>query len=239
MNLRNATVCPPGLVYRQAIVRALRLARIIIVFGLVLSTVTSAKSAEVILRELARRSVRAHDPSTIVACKDEFWLFSTGNGILSKRSKDLARWDSGPAVFSQPPSWTTNIVTGFHGHYWAPDVIRIQQRYFLYYSVSTWGKRTSAIGLAINSTYEIRVGRSLDITGPYRDRQGVDLLAGGGTLLLRTTGPLIGPGHAGILTLGETNWLSFHFYDGQQRGIPTLGLLPLSWDTEGWPVLKP
>ncbi len=82
---------------------------------------------------------------------------------------------------------------------------------------------------------KVRVGRSEKITGPYRDRNGVDMLLGGGTLVLGTTGPFIGPGHAGIISEGSTNWLSCHFYDRTRRGAPTLAILPLRWNTNGWP----
>jgi arabinan endo-1,5-alpha-L-arabinosidase len=95
-----------------------------------------------------------HDPSTIVKCKDEYWLFSTGVGIGSWRSKDLVNWQAGPRVFTDIPAWRTNAVPGNRGHLWAPDVIQLTNRYLLYYSVSTFGKSTSAIGLATNPTLD-------------------------------------------------------------------------------------
>jgi arabinan endo-1,5-alpha-L-arabinosidase len=100
-----------------------------------------------------------------------------------------------------------------------------------YYLFVNWG----ACCRGINSTYNIRVGRSDRITGPYLDQNGVDLLAGGGSLLLGSRGNFIGPGHAGIVSRDGTDWLSCHFYDGTRGGIPTLALLPLRWDTNGWP----
>ena len=95
-----------------------------------------------------------HDPSTIVRSGGEYWLFSTGQGIRSWRSRDLTQWEEGPRVFESPPAWTTNAVPGFRGHIWAPDIIRSGERWLLYYSVSTWGKNTSAIGLATNPTLD-------------------------------------------------------------------------------------
>jgi len=103
---------------------------------------------------LASRRIRAHDPSTIVKCGDEYWLFATGNGIVSWRSKDLLTWGAGPQVFTNPPAWTTNAVPGNRGYFWAPDVIHVRNQYLLYFSVSTWGKNTSAIGLATNPTLD-------------------------------------------------------------------------------------
>ena len=77
------------------------------------------------LVQLASRGIRAHDPSTIVKCGDEYWLFATGNGIISWRSKDLLTWAAGPRVFTNPPAWTTNTVPGNRGYFWAPDVIHV------------------------------------------------------------------------------------------------------------------
>ena len=103
---------------------------------------------------LGRRDVSVHDPSTIVQCKDEYWVFATGRGIVSRHSTNLIHWTAGPPVFTNIPSWTTNAVPGNHGHFWAPDVIHLRNRYLLYYAVSTWGKNTSAIGLATNPTLD-------------------------------------------------------------------------------------
>jgi arabinan endo-1,5-alpha-L-arabinosidase len=66
----------------------------------------------------------------------------------------------------------------------------------------------------------------------------MDLLNDGGTPFLRTSGPFIGPGHAGIISENGTNWFSCHFYDGTRRGLSTLALLPLQWQTNGWPCIK-
>ena len=90
----------------------------------------------------------------------------------------------------------------------------------------------------VESTYEIRVGRAAKITGPYVDKSGVDLRKGGGALLLGSKGDMIGPGHAGIVTdAAGREWLSFHFYDATNNGRATLGLRPITWDKDGWPVV--
>jgi arabinan endo-1,5-alpha-L-arabinosidase len=297
------------------------------------------------LAQMGKRNARVHDPSTVIKAGDEYWVFCTGRGVSSWRSPDLLTWRRGPRVFNLAPAWTAAAVPDNRRmYYWAPDIIHVGGRYLLYYAVSTFGKKVSAIGLATNpaldpadpsfawtdhgpvvqsgeqddfntidpsvardahgglwlafgsfwsgikliqldpatglrlapdspmsalahaheieascvywhpphyylfvdwglcckgvhSTYNIRVGRSDKITGPYLDQDGIDLLHGGGTLLLGSDGPFIGPGHAGILDDGGKFWFSCHFYDGTQNGLSYLAMRPLRWDAGGWPVL--
>lgn len=93
-----------------------------------------------------------HDPSTIIEDGTNYFIFGTGRGILTKSSPDLIHWENGDSVFRAPPAWTKQAVPAFRGFMWAPDVIRVNGKYFLYYAVSTWGKQVSAIGLATNTT---------------------------------------------------------------------------------------
>ena len=88
----------------------------------------------------------------------------------------------------------------------------------------------------VNSTYYIMVGRSASPTGPFLDQSGVSINSGGGTLVLNVSGRYVGPGHAGILTEGGTNYFSHHYYDGDDNGTPKLGLAKLTW-AGGWPVV--
>lgn len=300
------------------------------------------------LLALGNRGVQSHDPSTIVKDKDEYWIFRTGRGTPSYRSKDLVNWQAGPVTFNESPTWVAQAVPGNRGgrDFWAPDVMKVGDRFLLYYSVSTFGSRNSVIALASNptldpddprykwtdqgiivqtsdqsnynaidpaiisdpadglwmvfgsfwsgikliqldpatgkriapdspmyslahyssieaayiykhegyyylfvnwgrccqgnrSTYEIRVGRSQKITGPYLDTDGKDLASDGGTQLLATDRAFIGPGHAGILKEGDKYWLSMHFYNGTtNRGTSMLAIRPLTWGVDGWPVVQ-
>ncbi len=296
------------------------------------------------LEQSASRRIVTRDPSTIVKCKDEFWVFYTGRGVPSYHSKDLVHWEQGPPVFQTAPGWVAQAVPENRGMiYWAPDVIRLGDRYLLYYSVSSMGKITSAIALATNptldpsdpayhwtdegvvvqsreggnfntidpsvfrdddgslwlsfgsywsgiklvqlnpqtgkrisadsalyplayntsieasclykhggyyylfvnwgsccqglkSTYNIRIGRSKQITGPYLDKNGVDMLHQGGSLFLGPTGPLVGPGHAGILVENGRSWFTSDFEgDARMDGKATLAIMPLRWNADGWP----
>ena len=65
----------------------------------------------------------------------------------------------------------------------------------------------------VQSTYNIRVGRSKAITGPFMDKGGKGMEEGGGSLLLGTEGDFIGPGQVGLLADGRGGWLmSMHYY---------------------------
>lgn len=296
-----------------------------------------------------RGYLSAHDPSTITPCNGRYYLFSTGQGIPSKSSSDRIFWSAGPRVFTNAPIWTTNLVPGFAGIFWAPDLLFFSNQYHLYYAVSTFGSQVSAIGLAtnptldpsdpayhwtdqgmviqstngspyntidpcltwdfagnlwlafgsywsgiyitqlnpltglriapnsptyqlayngsieasylyrhggyyylfvnwgsccsgVNSTYNIRVGRSASVTGPYLDRNGVNMVSGGGTLFMRASGKFTGPGHVGIFSDGPTEWLSYHYYDANAwapqygaYGNADFDLVKLSWTADGWP----
>ncbi len=54
-----------------------------------------------------------------------------------------------------------------------------------------------------NSTYNIRVGRSKNILGPFLDNLGNDMLKGGGKLVAAASGRFIGLGHFGLMDLGD------------------------------------
>lgn len=108
----------------------------------------------------------------------------------------------------------------------------LYQRGGYYYLFVNWD--TCCQG--INSTYNIRIGRSTSVTGPYLDRNGVSMVANGGSMFLESTARFVGPGQAGIMDDNGTNWLTYHYYDGNNSGAATLGLGQLSWSSDGWPV---
>ena len=316
------------------------------IFALILFAALTANCTETndVLLPLAGQTF-THDPSSIVKDGDRFYSFGTGPGIRTKSSPDLIHWTNGDSVFRAPPAWAMQAVPGLRNSLWAPDVIRVNGKFYLYYSASTFGKQTSAIGLATsptldpsatnyfwtdggavidsnpnspfntidpsafldadgklwlafgsfwqgiflteldpqtgkrshtnlppvqlawnhsieaacltrhenfyflfvnwgecckgtNSTYEVRVGRSEKITGPYRDREGNDLATGGGSPFLQSSGRFIGPGHIGILDDGSTNrptLFSYHYYDADTQGRSRLAMGKMDWSS-GWPV---
>jgi arabinan endo-1,5-alpha-L-arabinosidase len=88
-----------------------------------------------------------------------------------------------------------------------------------------------------SSTYNIRVGRARKVTGPYLDNMGIDMLEGGGRLFAGSRGRHIGPGHFGLLDLGDgVQKFSMHYEaDLDRGGVSVLDIRPLLW-RDGWPV---
>ena len=97
------------------------------------------------------QSISVHDP-VMTKQNDTYYLFCTGRGISVWSSTDMKEWKREQPVFSEPPKWATEAVSGFRGHIWAPDISFYNGKYYLFYSVSAFGKNTSCIGLATNKT---------------------------------------------------------------------------------------
>ena len=325
---------------RRNAIRAMRTIAAVCVASSVLFAAVGVESAA---GQNLTGELRLHDPSTVVELNGKFHLFYTGNRVRSKVSDDLLDWDEGPRVFNSAPSWVaTAVPNNSNANFWAPDVAYFNNRYHLYYSVSTFGSQVSAIGLATNptldpddpnfawtdhgpviqsqigsaynaidpniiqtssgevymsfgsfwngiylvpieldtgklpsrylarnlarnssieaafiheragefylfvnwgsccngsgSTYNIRVGRSSTIAGPYLDQNGVNMLNNGGTLFLGTEGDFIGPGHTSIFPHGESEWFGYHYYDGDDFGRSKYNIREIRWTEEGWPV---
>jgi len=119
-------------------------------------------------------------------------------------------------------------------HYDSIEAPHIYFRDGYYYLMLDWGMCCRGA----RSTYEMRVGRSRTVTGPYLDKEGKDMLAGGGTLLLGTDGDFIGPGHPGIYKVSDDEYImGMHFYNGARNGASQYAIRPLQWDEDGWPVI--
>jgi arabinan endo-1,5-alpha-L-arabinosidase len=110
----------------------------------------------------------------------------------------------------------------------APFIVERNGWYYLFLS---FDKCCSGV----NSTYNIRVGRSRSVAGPYYDRENQPLMRGGGMRVMETAGRVIGPGHCAVIEDGGRWFLVHHYYDGAAQGVPTLGVRELLWDHLGWP----
>lgn len=107
----------------------------------------------------------------------------------------------------------------------APYLVRHGDWYYLFVSFDFCCQ-------GAKSTYHLVVGRSATVTGPYLDRSGVSLLAGGATPVLDAEGDMRGPGGASI----DGSTIAFHYYDAARGGDFHLGLGTVDF-RGGWPVI--
>jgi arabinan endo-1,5-alpha-L-arabinosidase len=110
----------------------------------------------------------------------------------------------------------------------APHIYHRNGYYYLFAAFDLCCKGAS-------STYRTVVGRSTSITGPYKDRAGTLMTAGGGTEILASHDAVHGPGHPAVFQDGAQDLLVYHYYT--PAGDARLGINLLSWSSSGWPTV--
>jgi arabinan endo-1,5-alpha-L-arabinosidase len=131
-----------------------------------------------------------------------------------------------PSTGKRSDSTIRSIASRNGGPIEAPTIVKRGNYYYLYVSFDYCCRGAS-------STYRIMVGRSTSVTGPYLDRNGRDLNAGGGTEILATHDSVIGPGHQDVFTDVDADVLAYHYYTSS--GAALLGINLLAYDGQGWP----
>lgn len=100
------------------------------------------------------------DPSIVKGDDGYFYIFATNQVVL--RSQDACNWEFYKRGLFPTPSWSGDpeLYPNDPGGcaIWAPDVIKIGDKWIYYYSLSGWGK-CCGIGLAVAD----------EIAGPYTD----------------------------------------------------------------------
>lgn len=91
----------------------------------------------------------AHDPTLLIQ-GERWFVFTTGKGLQRLESTDQGKtWRRLAPVFSQAPAWWLDAVPEQRSlDIWAPKVFQHAGRTWVLYSISTFGKNRSAIGLA-------------------------------------------------------------------------------------------
>ena len=94
-----------------------------------------------------------HDPSTVIKCDGNYYVFGTGRGISVLTSSNGFDWQRGGRIFDNIPDSVKSFVPKNNGSgVWAPDIIMVGGQFYLYYAVSAWGSFVSAIGLITSPT---------------------------------------------------------------------------------------
>ncbi len=189
----------------------------------------------VVINSTAQDHFNAIDPCIFEDAEGKYWLtfgsYFSGIKLVSINPATGKRADDKIYNLATRPDTPPNAIEApaveFHDGY--------------YYLFVNWDN-CCAGG---RSAYNIRVGRSKNVTGPYVDKAGKDMMVGGGTLFLnaiyddgsgRVVDDQIGPGHVGILHDRDGDWVSTHYeWARDKKGATTMNLNKLAWDSDGWP----
>ncbi len=164
----------------------------------------------------------AIDPNVIVDEDGAAWL---SFGSFWSGIKMIALDEAGARKGSELLSLASRPSNG--GAIEAPFIIRRCGYYYLFVSFDTCCR-------GADSTYKTMVGRSENVRGPYSDRAGMQLMRGGGTLLVQGDSRWKGPGHNAVIDTDEGMFNVYHAYAAGD-GRSMLRISELLWDAEGWP----
>ena len=113
----------------------------------------------------------------------------------------------------------------------APFIIRRNEYYYHFVS---FGQCCAGL----ESTHNIRVGRSEHITGPYIDKDGVEMMSGGGSPIMPADDERWkGPGHNAVFEDNGQFYNVYHAYDAENDGQPTLRISELFFNRNDWPII--
>jgi arabinan endo-1,5-alpha-L-arabinosidase len=173
----------------------------------------------------------AIDPNIVIDEKGEPWLsFGSFWSGIKMRKIDRATGKLSSNDTRLYPLASRRRSAELPGAIEAPAIVRSRGYYYLFVSFDFCCR-------GINSTYNIRVGRSKRVTGPYVDRDGRDMMDEGGTLVIGIGNRWRGPGHCAILQDKQGDKLVYHAYDANARGVSTLRIAPITWDAADWPTV--
>lgn len=178
----------------------------------------------------------AIDPNIIVDEKGTPWMNfgSFWGGIqLVKLKKDLSGIEPNAAfktICSRPRDAALPDTDPGNGAVEAPFIFRHGTYFYLFPSYDFCCR-------GLKSDYNVVVGRSKKVTGPYLDMEGKSLEAGGGTVVLKGDDQFAAAGHCAVYTFDNTDYLIAHGYSKSENGASKLVVRVIEWDAQGWPVL--
>ena len=101
-----------------------------------------------------------HDPSTVIVENGKYYVYATGGGLSMSISDDGWSWRRAGSVMQAVPGGKPgpDVIARGGNNTWAPDLIRIADKYFLYYSAPGTQPK-AAIGLLVGKTLSFEEGR--------------------------------------------------------------------------------
>lgn len=112
----------------------------------------------------------------------------------------------------------------------APFIYSRHQYYYLFVSLDYCCR-------GLESNYNVVVGRSRDIRGPYFDKNGVPMYAGGGTYVAGPNNDYAGIGHCAVYDFDGKTYFIAHGYDKHDNGLSKLIVKEITWDRAEWPIV--
>jgi arabinan endo-1,5-alpha-L-arabinosidase len=95
------------------------------------------------------------------------------------------------------------------------------------------------------STYQVKVGRSTSLLGPYQDRLGRDLKNSDGSVVIGNGDTYVGNGHNTMVQDDNGDyWLLYHGINKDNGYLPNgatrrpLMMDKIVWDSLGWPQIR-
>ena len=96
-----------------------------------------------------------HDPSTVIVENGKYYVYATGGGLPMSISDDGWSWRRAGGVMQAVPGGKPgpDVIASGGNNTWAPDLIHLGDKYFLYYSAPGTQPK-SAIGLLVGKTLD-------------------------------------------------------------------------------------
>jgi arabinan endo-1,5-alpha-L-arabinosidase len=168
--------------------------------------------------------VNVIDPQVFPDKDGKLWLF------YGSYQKGLRLAELNPAtgkLLTDPPELIT--ITSALGE--GVFVIRGPEYYYIFASRGICCK-------GMQSNYQIVMGRSKNVEGPYLNKEGKSWVDNQYSLFLAGDSTEPGRGHNGFFTEGDTTFIVYHAYTRAVNGIPLLNIKHMFINDDGWPSLE-
>ena len=170
--------------------------------------------------------VNCIDPQTFVDTDGKVWLFY-GSYRAGLRLVELNPKTG--KLFNETNPEITVLTTSL-----GEGVFVLKSTDGYYYIFASRGKCCAGI----ESTYQVVMGRSRDIKGPYLSKTGESWMNNRYSLLMAGDYDEPGRGHNGFFTEGDTTYIVYHAYNRAAGGTSLLRISPLYVGEDGWPSVR-